>query len=421
MRRLYTLILYLALPLAFARLAWRSLRAPAYRQRWGERLGHGPAVPGRPLWIHAVSVGEAQAAEPIVRALLERHPELPILMTTTTPTGAERVRLLFGGRVRHRYLPYDLPAAVARFLDAVQPRLGLVMETEIWPNLFAAAAARGVPVILANARLSARSARGYRRLAGLTRATLRSLAGIAAQSQADADRFRALGAPAEAVQVLGNTKFDVGFPASLREQAEGLRTAWGRDRPVWVAGSTHEGEEGEVTAAHRRLLEAYPDALLVLVPRHPERFATVAERLRAEGWRVARRSEGMPVRREVQIHLGDTMGELPLLYAAGDLAFVGGTLVPVGGHNPLEPAALGRPVLFGPHRFNSAEISRLLLEAGAAFEVRDAGALAEWLQRLFGDVTRRNAAGERAAEVVAANRGARDRLLQRLEGLLGGP
>ncbi|WP_297527474.1 lipid IV(A) 3-deoxy-D-manno-octulosonic acid transferase [Thiohalobacter sp.] len=419
MRRLYTLILYLALPLVFARLTWRSLRAPAYRQRWGERLGRGPALPGRPLWIHAVSVGEVQAAEPIVRALLERHPELPVLITTTTPTGCERVRLLFGDRVRHRYLPYDLPGAVARFLDAVQPRLGLVMETEIWPNLFAATAARGIPVILANARLSARSARGYRRLAGLTRDTLRCLAGIAAQSQADADRFRALGASPDVLQVLGNTKFDVGFPASLREQAEGLRAAWGRDRPVWVAGSTHEGEEEEILAAHRRLLQRHPDALLVLVPRHPERFDSVAERLQGGGWQVARRSAQAPVTRDTQVHLGDTMGELPLLYAAGDLAFVGGTLVPVGGHNPLEPAALGRPVLFGPHRFNSAEISRLLLEAGAAFEVQDADSLAERLRVLFSDVTERNAVGERGAEVVAANRGARDRLLAWVEGLLG--
>ncbi|WJW75261.1 lipid IV(A) 3-deoxy-D-manno-octulosonic acid transferase [Thiohalobacter sp. IOR34] len=414
-RGLYSLVLYALAPLVLLRLL---LRGPAYRRRWRERFGYVPPLAARPrIWLHAVSVGEVQAASPLIQALLQRHPDHELLVTTTTPTGSAQLEKLFGGRVRHLYMPYDLPGVVRRFLGRVRPRLVLIMETEIWPNLFHACARRGIPLLLVNARLSARSAAGYRRVRRLTAATLSCLDALAAQGRADAERLIALGAAPDRVQVTGNTKFDVTVPASLRERAEVLRREWGL-RHVWIAGSTHEGEDAVLLAAHRRLRERFPDALLVLVPRHPERFAPLADALRAEGWRLARRSAGEAVAAETEVYLGDTMGELLLLYAAADVAFVGGSLVEVGGHNPLEPAALGLPVLFGPHHFNFEEISRLLREAGGAREVADAESLAREVGELFADPNRRHAWGEQARQVVAANRGARDRVLAMIEAVL---
>ena len=419
MIRLYSLLLYLLLPLALLRLLWRGRRAPAYRRRWGERLGfYGDRPMAAGLWIHAVSVGETQAAAPLIKHFLDRHPDLGVMVTTTTPTGSERLRALFEDRVRHVYLPYDLPPILNRFLDRVRPRLVLVMETEIWPNLLRVCERRGIPVILGNARLSARSARGYARLGSFARGTFARLSLVAAQAEADAERFIALGVPAERVRVTGSIKFDLRQPASLEDKAEALRRLWGSDRPVWVAGSTHEGEEESLLAAQRHVRETLPRALQVLVPRHPERFDRVAALAQRSGLGLVRRSTGALCWPEAGVFLGDTMGELPVLIAAADAAFIGGSLVPVGGHNLLEAAAVGVPVAIGPHAFNFAEITRLLVAEGAAVQVADTGELASLMIAWLGDAALRARIGEQGRRVVARNRGALGRLIALVEDVL---
>lgn len=417
MRALYTVLLYLLTPLVLARLLWRSRRNPGYRARWGERFALYVPLPSRPrIWVHAVSVGEVIAAAPLLRRLLEQHSDHALLVTTTTPTGSAQVQRLFGGNVEHVYLPYDLPGTVRRFLAKARPRVAVFMETELWPNLFAACGARGVPIVVANARLSERSARGYARFAGFTRATLEKVSLVAARGEEDAVRFRALGAPR--VEVVGNIKYDLDVPASTVEAGGAVRKALGRDRCVWIAASTHAGEDELVLEAHALLRAQFPEAALILVPRHPERFQAVAELCGRAGYRVARRSRGELVSREVDVLLGDTMGELLPLYAAADLAFVGGSLVPTGGHNPLEPAALGLPVLSGPHTFNFAEVFPLLYGVDAALEVRDPRELAETAARLLADALERTRRGEAGRAVVEANRGTVGRLASVVEWML---
>lgn len=421
MRTLYSLALYVLAPFVFLRLAWRSLRAPDYRKRWSERLGfYGAATPPirDAIWLHAVSVGEVQASVPLVRALLERYGEGSLVLTTTTPTGSRRVQDLFGSSVTHVYVPYDLPGAVSRFLRRFKPRLGVIMETEIWPNLFAMCDNAGVPLLVANARLSMRSARGYSKIRPLIRNTLSHVSMLAAQGDADARRFRILGLPPQRTEVTGSIKFEQRLPASLREQAEVLRGLLGRDRPVWIAASTHEGEDEQVLDAFEQLLQRLPDSLLVLVPRHPERFGRVAALCRKRGYTIALRSANEACDEHTQIYLGDTLGELPLLYSACDVAFVGGSFTPVGGHNMLEPAALGLPSLTGPHIFNFTEIATMLMEVGAARLVQDSGGLARHLELLLRDANLRHAMGEQGKRLVEANRGALERLLQIIEQLL---
>jgi 3-deoxy-D-manno-octulosonic-acid transferase len=418
MRLLYTLILYISLPLVLLRLYWRSLKNPDYRRRIPERFGRlsTPMVKGC-LWLHTVSVGETQAAEPLVRRLQKQFPDLPIVLTTTTPTGSDRVKRLFGDSVIHTYFPYDLPFAINGFLNTLQPRLLVMMETEVWPNLLALCERQSIPTVLANARLSERSARGYARLGPFTRETFGRIGLVAAQSPADAERFLGLGLPSDRVRVTGSIKFDMRLPASLREQAEAMRRTWG-GRPVWVAASTREGEDEQVLDAHRKVLRALPEALLVLVPRHPERFDRVALLCQREGFVAARRSTGEPCGPETRVLLGDTMGELTLFLAAADVAFVGGSLVPTGGHNVLEPAALGLPVVFGPHMFNFAMISRMLLAEGAALKVTSAAALADVVASWLSDANLRARFGENGLRVVEANRGALERLFDIIRGYL---
>ena len=419
-RALYTLILHLALPIIFLRLLWRAWRAPAYGRRIGERFAVGlPAFRQGGIWIHAVSLGESIAAAPLIRELLERHPELPITVTCMTPTGSERIQALFGARIQHCYLPYDLPWACARFLARLQPRLAVIMETELWPNHIHACHRRGIPVALANARLSERSARGYARLKGLTAPMLAELELIAVQTAAEAERFRQLGARPEQVEVTGSIKFDLSVDPELPRRAAELRGAWGAaQRPLWIAASTHAGEDEVILAAHRQLLAERPDALLILVPRHPERFAQVFELCRREGFTTLRRSTGEALAADVQVLVGDTLGELLFLYALADLAFVGGSLIPNGGHNLLEPAALGKPLLAGPHLFNFLEIAALLRDAGDLLEVAEAGALYAALSRLFADPAEAAQRAEAGLGVLRANQGALARLLAGLEGLL---
>lgn len=411
---IYTSLLYLAVPVALLRLLWRSRRAPGYRERWQERLGRtGISPPPGGIWIHAVSVGEVQAIAPLVQLLLDEHPGLPITLTTTTPTGSEQARRLFGERVWHSYMPLDLPAFIGRFLDRVQPRHLLMVETEVWPNLLRTCRGKGVKTLLANARLSERSLRGYRRFGTFARRVFGDINRIAAQSEADAERFAQLGVPRGQIEVTGSIKFDMTIPASVIEQVEVMRRNWA-DRPVWVAASTHEGEEEIMLAAHARLLRQLPEALLILVPRHPERFERVVSAIIRAGFEPVRRSEGRLPEGGDPVYLADTMGELPVLLGAADAAFIGGSLARVGGHNMLEAAAQGVPVCFGPHTFNFALISRMLLDAGAARQVGDASELAQVLQSWLGDASRRSEAGEAGRRIVEQNRGALQRLYRML-------
>lgn len=416
MRRIYTIILALLSPLALLRIWWRGRRSPGYRERWQQRLGHISRPNGGPLiWVHAVSVGEAQAAQPLIRRLLANYPAHRIYVSTTTPTGSERVRRLFGDEVDHGYFPFDLPHIVGRYLDVLHPDVVLVMETEIWPNLLAECERRSVPIMLINARLSARSERGYRWAGSLTYESLQRIQRIAVQSEPDRERFIALGAPAERVVITGSLKFDIRLPASIMEQAEVLRLGWGMDRPVWVAASTHDGEEQQVLEAHKEILKHYPEALLVLVPRHPERFDAVADLVGTKGFGYLRRSREPCAEMSCQVYVGDTMGELPVFYAAADVAYVGGSLVEVGGHNILEPAALGVPVVFGPHMFNFSAISELFLDQEAARQATDAEELADCVSRWMADSGERARVGDNGRRVVEANRGALEATMRLVE------
>ena len=421
-RTLYSCLFYLALPLVALRLWLRARKAPAYAKRVSERFSYGlPVMQPGGIWVHAVSVGESIAAAPMVRGLLARYPTLPITVTCMTPTGSERIQALFANepRIQHCYLPYDLPCAAKRFLDRVQPKLAVIMETELWPNHIHACAQRGIPVALANARLSARSAKGYARFAKLTAPMLSQMSLFAVQTQTEAQRFLSLGARPETVEVTGSIKFDLTIDPQLPVRAAALREQWGAsERPVWIAASTHEGEDEVVLAAHRQLLDSYPNALLILVPRHQERFGPMFELCTQQGFATVRRSSGEPVTAQTSVLLGDTMGELLFLYALADSAFVGGSLVATGGHNPLEPAALALPVIMGPHVFNFLEITAMMREAGALREVDDAGGLAEAVRQLFELPQDARKMAQAGLKVMQANQGALKRLLEGLGRLL---
>jgi len=417
-RRLYTLLIYCAAPFATALVLWRGLRDRSYWQALGERFGWGRAAnPAPTLWLHAVSLGEMSAAAPLVRALRARYPENPLVLTTATLTGRARARSLFGEGVDVRFLPYDTPGAVARFLDRIRPRLAVIMETELWPNLFKECERRGVPLVLASARLSAKSVSRYRRLGSLFRGIFSASSLIAAQTAEDAGRFVAIGAESARTHVIGNIKFDMELGAGAAERGSALRASFGA-RPTWIAGSTHAGEEEQVLAAHEELRAARADALLLLVPRHPDRFRAVAELLQSRGLGFTTRSSGVPPEAATQVLLVDSVGELGALYASADVAFVGGSLVPIGGHNLLEPAALGVPVLTGPHHSNSQDVARLLLRQGAALQVNDARELAAALERLMADPAERRRIGAAGRHIVESNRGSVARLLALIEPLL---
>jgi 3-deoxy-D-manno-octulosonic-acid transferase len=421
-RTLYTALFYLGLPLVAIRLWLRARKAPAYAKRIGERFSCSmPTLQPGGIWVHAVSVGESIAAAPMIRALLQRYPQLPITVTCMTPTGSERIQALFANepRIQHCYLPYDLPCAAARFLDRVQPKLAVIMETELWPNHIHQCAKRGIPVALANGRLSQRSAKGYGRFSKLTAPMLAEMSLFAVQTEAEAQRFRDLGARPETIEVTGSIKFDLTIDPQLLQRAADLRAQWqALERPVWIAASTHEGEDEVVLDAHRRLLANHPDALLILVPRHPERFNSVFDLCQREGFATVRRSTGAHVDAQTSVLLGDTMGELLFLYALADSAFVGGSLVANGGHNLLEPAALAKPVISGPHLFNFLDIAAQLREAGALAEVDDAEGLAVEVQRLFELPRDAQRMAEAGLAVMRRNQGALQRLLESLGRLI---
>jgi 3-deoxy-D-manno-octulosonic-acid transferase len=419
LRFIYICIAYLISPLWIAALALRGFRDRTQWQGFTERFGFGARIPGeRSIWVHAVSVGEVQAGVPLIEALLKRFPTIPLVLTTVTPTGRARAMAIFGTRVDVRYVPIDLPGSVRRFFARIRPKLAVILETEIWPNLYHNCGRMGVPLVLASARISPRSVNSYRRLVGLFRETLSHGIFIAAQSTEDADRFVSIGANPKRTHVVGNIKFDFGYPSDMGARGHDLRRLLGLHRPVWVAGSTHAGEEEQLIAAHKLIRERFSDALLVLVPRHPPRFADVAATLKNAGVPFVSRTSGAAVTQDTQVFLLDTLGELPPFYAAGDVAFVGGSLVPIGGHNLLEPAALNLPIVAGPHNFNSADIAKMLIERGAVRIAPDAATLATVVGGLLADPTARATMGASGRKAVDDNRGAVGRLMEFLEPLL---
>ncbi|NNL57300.1 MAG: 3-deoxy-D-manno-octulosonic acid transferase [Pseudomonadales bacterium] len=422
---LYLLAVTVLLPLLPLRLWWRARKAPAYRQRIAERFGISRIAPRSDgIWVHAVSVGETFAAAPTVRALQQRYPDRAITITTTTPTGSAQVRSLFGDSVSHVYAPYDWPLCVWLFVRRVRPALLVVMETELWPVTILLCRALSIPVLIANARLSAKSARGYRRISWLLQPTLQKT-WVAAQHQHDAERFLALGTDAGRLQVTGSVKFDVELAPALRESATSWRNAChasGKEL-IWIAASTHEGEDEAALQAHAQLLQQHPTALLILVPRHPERFNSVAMLIAAQGLRAVRRSAcgkgedagveaGECVQADTQVLLVDTLGELLMFYGVADAAFVGGSLVPVGGHNYLEPASWGLPVVSGPHTHNFAHIAALLRDHYVLREVQSADELGAAVIDVLNDEDYQQRACAAALELLADNRGASQRLLE---------
>ena len=353
MRHAYSALFYLFVPLIVLRMLWRSRLAPEYRKRLSERFGliNGSGLdPARTrLGVHAVSVGEVLAAAPVIERLLADYPQHQLVVTTTTPTGSERVQALFGDRVFHVYAPWDLPGACARFVRQIRPKLLIIMETELWPNMIHHTTLQGGQVLLANARMSARSARRYTRVGSLIADMLRRLDCVASQAQADGDRFSALGLPSGNLRVTGSIKYDIDIDAAMQKSSRVLREELAIDaRPVVVAASTHPGEDAQVLGAFAELRQHVTGSLLVLVPRHPERFDAVFRQCIAAGWSVQRRTQAKVIDAHTDILLVDTMGELPQLLSAGDVALIGGSLVPHGGHNALEAAAWGVPVIAGP-------------------------------------------------------------------------
>ena len=418
MRFFYNLLTYLMLIPYACYWIFRSLSNRANLEQLGQRFGVSFPTVDSCIWIHAVSVGEVQAAVPLIKLLMERYPSRQLLITTVTITGKQRVAALFGDAVLHSYIPFEFPHAVRNFFRSVNPSAALIMETEIWPNLYRGCGIRNIPLILVSARVSPRSLPGYRKLLPLIRETLSHGIIIAAQSRPDADRFLSLGASPERTRVTGNIKFDIELHPEVAEAGEALRAEIIGDRPVWIAASTHEGEEQPVLAAHRTLLETFPDLLLILVPRHPERFADVRVLVEKSGLAVVSRTEGIAVPATTPVLLGDTMGEVPLFYAASDVSFVGGSLVPVGGHNLLEPAAQGLPIITGPHLFNAQDMADMFSAAAAYRIVHDSDELATAITEMLTDKSSARQLGANALALLTENRGAVQRLFVLLEPLL---
>lgn len=412
-RLIYTLAIHALLPWAVLHLLWRARKQPAYLQHWPERFGRYPSLPALPtLWIHAVSVGETRAAQPLVAALRVRFPGHRILLTHMTPTGRATAHALFGDTVESVYLPYDTPWAMRAFLHHYRPILGLIMETELWPNLIHTCREKKVPLLLVNARLSEKSARRYARFPALTRAALGELSAISAIGNADAERLRALGAPD--VGISGSVKFDIDPPSEQLDLGAQFRARIG-ERPVFLCASTREGEEALILDAWQKKLGDDRTALLVFVPRHPQRFDEVSKLVVARGLRLQTRSDDQPVAADAQVWLGDSMGEMFAYYAAADVAFVGGSLLDFGCQNLIEPCAVGTPVLVGPSTFNFPEAARAALAAGAARQVPHANRLVDAALGLLGDVASREAMGNAGRLFAQAHRGATQRTLELIE------
>ena len=412
-RHIYTLIYSLFLPLIVARLWWRGRANPGYRQRVAERFGFLPHRP-RPggLWVHAVSVGETLAAAQFVKQFMEQNPNTPVIITSTTPTGSEQVKRIFGERVFHMYLPYDLPSFINRFIKNIQPGALVIIETELWPNLLASCAKHDLPVVLANARMSEKSARGYAKLPALTRPMLHSLSVVAVQNPTDGRRFIELGLPTSRMKVTGSVKFDVTVPEDCHKQGVALRGQWGADRPVLALASSHPTEDEQLLDIYPALEKAVPGLLLLLIPRHPERFEPVTNAARSRHLRVHRRTNG-PASNDSQIYVADTMGEMLNMLAAADVVVMGGSLYQGGGgHNPIEPAALGKATLIGADHINFTSIVNELTDAGAMAACESLSALQEEVIRLLNDSNARESMGQKGLDVVESNRGAVAQLLE---------
>ncbi|MCY4312942.1 MAG: lipid IV(A) 3-deoxy-D-manno-octulosonic acid transferase [Gammaproteobacteria bacterium] len=423
-RALYSVALYLLSPILCFRLLLRISRDRKYLDRLPQRFGFGLKIPrlvhgkaDQPrIWIHAVSVGEVNAAIPLVNRIREKFPEFMIVLTTMTPTGAGQASGCLGDRIIHCYLPYDYPVSVKRFLSHAKPMMAIFMETEIWPNYLAFCAKKQIPIVFANARLSEKSYRGYRIFKQLISTSLGHVNQVAAQSQMDAERLVKLGAEKEAVLVMGNIKFDTVVSNETRQNALDLRNRLESPRPIWIAGSTHPGEEQQILSAHSEMQQSCPDALLILVPRHPERSNEVLHRCAESGFKtMLQTSLKDMLSNETSIMIGDTMGELPMLICASDVAFIGGSLVPVGGHNVLEASAVGVPVIFGPHMFNFHKIADQILAQGAGLQVQDSNELAETVSRLLNDPALRTNYGIQGKRFVENNQGAAERVFALVE------
>lgn len=414
LRVLYTLGFYLAFPAILLRLLWRSRKNSHYRHRWNERFGYIKRLPAdqKSIWVHAVSMGEAIAAIPLIQELKKRYPNFNIVVTNTTPTGSAQIKKAFNNEILHFYTPFDVSSAVNRFIRRINPQLCIIMETEMWPNLLRCLRRKKIPVMLANARISERSKNNYKIISNITRNMLSTYAVVSAQGLLDGERFIELGLDPQKLMLSGNIKFDLSLPADIEIQGKLLRQQWGTSlRPTFIAASTHEGEETIILDAFAQILKKISNALLILVPRHPARFEKVAKLCTNSGYRIVYRSKNEIPSTETNIILGDTIGELCLIYATADLAFVGGSLVPTGGHNLIEPASLALPVLTGPYLHNFTEISNKLKSAGAAQIVQDSKSLSLAVIALFSAKELREKMGHCAREVVIENRGALEKHL----------
>lgn len=416
MRVLYSCLFYLLTPFILARLTWRSIKAPPYRYRWAERFGfYSKKNAGGVIWFHAVSVGEAEALFPLAKKIQQQRPDATLLITTTTPTGSARVKAVMRDSVEHVYLPYDMPGAINRFVRCFRPRLAVIMETEIWPNLFAYCGKHHVPLYIINARLSEKSANGYQKVPALIVPALAHIKLIAAQTQDDAKRFVSIGAKAEQVKVLGNIKFDIDVANETIEQGLQLKADLFAGRFVWLIASTHKDEEAIFLDIYKQIKTAIPELLLVIAPRHPERFGEVKKICEHHALSVAVRTSGECCDRRTDVYLADTMGELKMLYAASDVAFVGGSMVPVGGHNILEAAAVGVPVLFGPYMENFKEIAEGVLRQDAAIQCQSNEEIIRAVISLHADSASRQSLAEKGRLFVRQNQGAITRIFDILE------
>lgn len=422
-RWLYSLGFAVCLPIILLRLFWRSRHNQAYRQRLAERFAlRRIQQPQQGIWVHAVSMGECMAITPLVKAIQARYPDLPVTMTAMTITGSDYIQRTFAQTVYHYYIPYDFYWMQRRLLRAISPRLVILVETELWPNLLAACHTQKVPVLLANGRLSARSARGYGLIAPIIRRMLRSIDKLAVQEPAHKTRFEQLGALKSAVEVTGSIKFDVTLPDATLVQAHALRQQLGTDRPVWIAASTHEGEEQTLLTIHQQLLKQFPTALLILVPRHPERFDKVMQYIKRAGLHMlqySQRQNWMPkILTTEHVILGDVMGKLLQLYASADVAFVGGSLIKHGGHNPLEPALVGCPIVVGPSMYNFSQITTQLINCNGLQQVQHSEQLQQVISQWFAAPDVAKSVGAKAHCFVEQNRGALDKHLALVATLL---